>query len=134
MSDRDRDRVLNFIAMLRLLHARNGNQNSDDDDDDEISNLLSDRMTILNENHLDDEEKEEIETSFFENRKLKTPKKIEKPKPHEYTEEEITRMSEEEDRLTNTIRQYISNKKLLFEVLSELNGVDPKDPIFKEFY
>lgn len=120
------DNDLFAMHMIQLfLSARN--RNNDDDSSD-------DSFVITDENRCSPEEKEMIEESFFENREKKTSKKIEKPKPRELTEAEILRASEDEDRLTNNYRAYISNKKLLSEVLSELNGVNPNDPLFKEFY
>lgn len=127
MSDGE-NREIDAIQLLhQILRFRNAHPHDNDDDDDEL-------LDPYDEYHCSSDEIIKIKSSFDENREKKTSKRIEKPKQRELTDLEITRLSEEEDRLTNNIRKYISNKKLLFEVLSELNGVNPKDPIFEEFY
>lgn len=123
MSDRD------FIFLYRQIHG-----NSDNESDDDSDNGYNDSPLSMNDFDCTGEEIEKIRISFEENRKKKTPKKIEKPPPREMTEAELTRQSLEEEKQTSIIRRYISNKEQLVEVLSELNGVNPDDPIFNEFY
>lgn len=123
MSDRD------FIFLYRQIH---GNSDNESDSDSDIG--YNDSPLSMNDFDCTGEEIEKIRISFEENRKKKTPKKIVKPPPREMTEAELTRQSLEEEKQTSIIRRYISNKEQLVEVLSELNGVNPDDPIFNEFY
>ena len=56
------------------------------------------------------------------------------PPQREMTFEDIIEQSKREERETENIRKFISNKELLTNVLKELNGVNPDDECFNEFY
>ena len=79
-------------------------------------------------------EKMAIRSSFYHNMEKKNHKSKEIPNQHQYSIEEIMQISKNEEIQSRNIREYISNEKLLFKSLSELKGVDPKDPLFDQFY
>ena len=52
----------------------------------------------------------------------------------EPTQNEILEISLKEEKMTNEIRAFISDRQMLTDVLSELKDVNPQDPIFDQFY
>lgn len=52
----------------------------------------------------------------------------------EPTQNEILEISLNEEKMTNEIRAFISDRQMLTDVLSELKDVNPEDPIFDQFY